>query len=172
MPRLFIAVWPPEEVVAELTTLPRKDQRGVRFVPPENWHVTLRFLGDADPDDVIDALDGVELPGARVRVGPGVDAFDERALVVPVVGLAELAESVIDATRHLGQAPRRRFAGHLTIARVKPTAPMPPVIGAYVSAGFLVDEVALVHSRLYPDGARYETIETWPVGRPAGDAWH
>ena len=47
--RLFVAVWPPEEVVAELTALPRKDGRGVRFVAPENWHVTLRFLGQAIP---------------------------------------------------------------------------------------------------------------------------
>ena len=53
MARLFIAVWPPEDVVSELTSLQRKDQRGVRFVPPDNWHITLRFLGDADPDQVI-----------------------------------------------------------------------------------------------------------------------
>ena len=61
MARLFVAVWPPEAVAAELTALHRKDQRGVRFVRPENWHITLRFLGDADPDEVIDALDGTTL---------------------------------------------------------------------------------------------------------------
>ena len=49
MARLFVAVWPPDEVVAELMALGRKDRRGVRFVHPERWHVTLRFLGECDP---------------------------------------------------------------------------------------------------------------------------
>ena len=55
--------------------LPRKDQRGVRFVPPGNWHVTLRFLGEADPADVCAALEHVALPRATVRIGPGVDVM-------------------------------------------------------------------------------------------------
>ena len=38
MARLFFAVWPPDDVVEGLTALRRKDQRGVRFVRPENWH--------------------------------------------------------------------------------------------------------------------------------------
>ena len=50
MSRLFVAVWPPDEVLEELRALPRKDERGVRFVHPDSWHITLRFLGDADPD--------------------------------------------------------------------------------------------------------------------------
>jgi 2'-5' RNA ligase len=45
MARLFIAVWPPDDVAAELSSIHRKDQRGVRFVEPETWHITLRFLG-------------------------------------------------------------------------------------------------------------------------------
>jgi RNA 2',3'-cyclic 3'-phosphodiesterase len=41
---------------------------------------------------------------------------------------------------------------------------MPRALGALVSAEFDVEEVALVQSRLEPQGSRYETIETWPVG--------
>jgi 2'-5' RNA ligase len=41
---------------------------------------------------------------------------------------------------------------------------MPHVLGALVSAEFDVEEIALVRSRLDPHGARYETIESWPVG--------
>jgi 2'-5' RNA ligase len=41
---------------------------------------------------------------------------------------------------------------------------MPPALGAFVSADFDVDEIALVQSRLEPQGARYETVHTWPVG--------
>lgn len=169
MTRLFLAIWPPEDVIAELTSLPRKTQRGVRFVPPENWHITLRFLGEAHIGDVVDAMDGLALPAVEARLGPGVDAFDERALIVPVAGIDSLAQSVNDATRHIGDPPPKRFASHLTIARVKPNTRMPPAMGAYVSTRFPVDEVCLVRSRLHFDGARYETIDAWPVTPPSSD---
>jgi 2'-5' RNA ligase len=163
MARLFVAVWPPEDVVSELTALPRKDLRGVRFVRPENWHITLRFLGETDPEAVIGALEG-PFPPAVARLGPGVDALADRAVVVPVAGVDELAGVVADRTRQLGEPPRKRFAGHLTLARVKRHARLPSVLGMTVTESFTVEEVALVRSRLHPDGARYETIETWPVG--------
>jgi 2'-5' RNA ligase len=164
MARLFVAVRPPEEVVDELTHLHRKDQRGVRFVPPENWHVTLRFLGDEDPDAVGAAMDVARFERAHARLGPAVDVFAERALVVPVAGLDDLARAVETSTRDVGERSRRRFIGHLTIARVKPDVPMPRALGELVSAAFDVDDVELMQSRLHPDGARYETIGSWPVG--------
>lgn len=164
MARLFVAVWPPQHVVEELVALPRKDQRGARFVRPENWHVTLRFLGAADPDEVAAALDGADLPAAHARVGPGVDVLAERALVVPVGGIDALAAAVVGATAALGEAPRKRFVGHLTIARLKRHAQMPKALGTMIEAAFDVAEIALVQSRLDPAGARYETLATWPVG--------
>lgn len=164
MARLFVAVWPSEEVVAELASLPRKDQRGVRFVRPENWHVTLRFVGEARPEDVVDALDEATFAPAAARIGPGVDVLSERALVVPVHGLEALAATVAEHTAHIGRPPRKRFLGHVTVARLKPHARMPSALGTFVSAEFEVEEVALVGSRLDPQGARYETIHAWPVG--------
>lgn len=164
MPRLFVAVWPPDDLAAELTALQRKDQRGVRFVRPENCHVTLRFLGEADPDEVIDALDAATFAPARARVGPGIDIVSDHALVVPVHGLEVLAAEVAARTGHLGDPPRKRFVGHLTLARLKRGATMPAAIGAFMSAEFNVDEIALVQSRLDPDGARYETLQTWMAG--------
>ena len=163
MARLFIAVWPPEQVVAELTSLERKDQRGVRFVRPQNWHITLRFLGEAHPDEVCDALDSITPAPARAQLGPAVDVIAERALIIPVDGLDALADTVEQHSRHIGQPPHKRFVGHLTVARVKPHVAMPPVLGAPVSAEFDVNAIALVRSRLDPQGARYDTIETWSV---------
>jgi RNA 2',3'-cyclic 3'-phosphodiesterase len=164
MTRLFIAVWPPEEVVADLTALHRKDQRGVRFVVPESWHITLRFLGEARPDDVRAALEGWSMPAATVRLGPAVDVLAERALVLPAAGLDHIATEVAERTAHLGEPPRKRFTGHLTLARFKPSADMPRVLGSTMNAEFVADEIALVQSRLEPSGARYETIDTWPLG--------
>ncbi len=163
MPRLFLAVWPPDDVVEELMALPRKDQRGVRFVPPDRWHITLRFLGQADPNAVVDALIRTALVPAVARLGPAVDVLDERALIVPADGLDDLAAAVTHATASIGERPRKRFVGHLTVARVKAHAPMPRALGTMMAAEFDVDEVALVASRQHQDGARYETIETWAV---------
>lgn len=163
MTRLFVAVWPPEEVVADLTALPRKDQRGVRFVHPDNWHLTLRFLGDANPDAVIAALDGIEFDRTEIRIGPGVDLLGDHSLVLPATGLDDVAADVAERTRDLGDPPRKRFAGHLTLARLKPSAKMPHALGAMFDATFALEEIALVQSRLHPDGARYDTIATWPA---------
>lgn len=162
--RLFLAVWPPDDLVSELMSLRRKDQRGVRFIPPERWHVTLRFFGEADIDDVEAAVDAIELPPAIATIGPAVDVLGERVLVIPVAGLDTLADEVTRGTRHLGEPPSRRpFAGHITIARVQRAVRMPPALGALVEGTFEVDELALVRSRLDPDGAQYETIATWTV---------
>ena len=163
MARLFIAVWPTEEVVTKLAALPRKEQEGIRFVPDENWHVTLRFIGEAHPDEVIDALDDAVLATARARLGPAVELLAGRALVVPVLGLEALAGAVTELTGHIGQAPGRRFVGHLTIARVKPHASTPASLGIPVTGAFDVNDVALVQSRLGPEGPRYETIRSWPL---------
>ena len=164
MARLFIAVWPPEEVIDELTSLHRKDQKGVRFVRPENWHITLRFLGGTNIGGAIAALDRIAFEPTRAHLGPAVDVLAERALVVPVRGVNELAKRVTERTRDIGEPPEKRFVGHLTIARVKSNVPMPRVLGALFDAEFDVEEIALVQSRLDPQGARYEIIETWPVG--------
>jgi RNA 2',3'-cyclic 3'-phosphodiesterase len=164
MARLFVAVWVPQDVADGLTSLHRKDQRGVRFVEPENWHITLRFLGETHPGDAIDALNAVRLQPATAVLGPAVDVLDERVLVVPVGGLDDLATEVARCTRGIGSEPaKKRFVGHITLARVKSQVPMPRTLGSLCSDSFDVPEIALVQSRLGPHGARYETIETWPI---------
>lgn len=164
MSRLFVALWPPDDVVEALEGLHRKDQVGARFVIPENWHVTLRFVGNADPNDVASALDGADFAPADVTLGPAVDVGNGRTLFVPATGADDLAAEAVRATRHLGdEAIRNPFLGHVTIARLKKRANMPRVLGELIDASWHATEVALVESRLLPDGARYDTLQTWPT---------
>ena len=101
--------------------LPRPDQPGVRWVPPANWHVTLRFLGEAEATDVHARLAGVTLPAATAMFGPAVRRLGRSALVVPVAGLERLAAAVTAATADIGDPPgTRSFNGHLTLARLRP----------------------------------------------------
>lgn len=164
MARLFVAVWPPDDVVEALRELRRKDERGVRFVPPQNWHVTLRFLGDADPDEIGAALDHGSYERCVAGVGPGVDVLKGRSVVVPVRGVDRLAAAVGRVTRGLGTEPeRRKFVGHLTLARMKRHGRPPAVTGAHIEREFEVAEVALVESTLKPTGAVYTTLDSWPT---------
>lgn len=164
MSRLFVAVWPPDEVLADLADVERPRDQGVKWVPPENLHVTLRFLGDADEDEAAERLADADLPAADVSLGPAFDVWWERSLVVPARGLDELAAAVHRATRGLGTGPeRRKFAGHLTVARLARRARPQRAAGRRFDASFRVDEVALVASTLRDTGAEYETVATWPT---------
>lgn len=171
--RLFLAVWPTDRAVEDLMMLPRKDQPGVRFVSPENWHITLRFFGTADPGLVADAVDGSQLAALAspivARLGPSIDVLGDRALIVGVQGIDELATTLRTATANIGEPPRRRFVGHLTVARLDQRvrsgrARLPGLIGAGFRSEFVVGSVALVESTLRPEGSRYETLCSWPVG--------
>lgn len=164
--RLFVAAWPDDATRSVLTSLPPPDPESFRVVPPENWHVTLRFLGDVDVEATVAALAGTALPSATAVLGPVVEVLDGH-LVVPVSGVDGLAAAVVDATRHLGSVPDRPFRGHLTIARRRARGPGRFVPGGRLDAGFEIASVALVHSDLTPTGPRYRTIADLPVGTPA-----
>lgn len=164
--RLFAALWLPDDVTAAVEEVHRKDQVGARFVVPENWHVTLRFFGDADPNEIGEALDRADFSATTIRLGPAVDVdARRRTLFLPAVGADDLAASVVAETRHLGtEAVRPRYLGHVTLARLKKGANMPRALGTMVEATWDPTEVALVESTLRPEGARYHTVHTWPIG--------
>ncbi len=164
MTRLFVAVWPPDHVIEQLADLERPRDHGVKWVPIENLHITLRFLGDADIDEVSDRLDQVLLPAATAVLGPAFDLLGERSLITPVAGVDELAAVVHQAVRGLGtERERKRFQGHITVARLARRARPTRSAGRPVDASFDVGEVALVASTLTDAGAVYENVATWPT---------
>jgi RNA 2',3'-cyclic 3'-phosphodiesterase len=164
MSRVFVCLWLPDDVSAALESLHRKDQVGARFLPPESWHVTLRFLGEADPNDVAARLNTADFRATTAHLGPAVDVGNQQTLFVPVRGVDELASEVVRVTRDLGDEPiRSPFLGHVTIARLKKRANMPRALGELLSATWQPTEVALVQSSRRSDGARYDTLATWPI---------
>lgn len=161
--RLFVAAWPPAEVVAALADLPRPDEPGVRWTRPASWHVTLRFFGRADPDEATEAVRRVVHPPAVAEMGPAVHRLGRNVLCVPVAGLDSLAAVVVAATADVGEPPDPRpFAGHLTLARLRHRGAC-GLAGHPVAARWTVDAIALVRSTLDPGGARYEVVEKVPL---------
>lgn len=168
MPRLFVAVWPPDDVLDRVEALERPDVTGLRWTSRDKWHVTLRFLGQADLEPVVAALAGTPIPPATAQLGPAVGRFGHRVLHVPVSGVGEVASAVVSATAGLGRPPEDRpFAGHLTLARVAKGAQVDlrRLAGAGVEGSWDVRDVCLVESRLSSAGARYEVVERFGVGR-------
>ena len=145
----------------EIESLPRPELPGVRWTGRAQWHVTLRFLGEADESVVRQALDGVEAPVVEAHLGPEVRRLGRGVLCIPVSGLDAVAAAVIDATRSIGRPPEHRdFRGHLTMARVDGRVPRVP---AGIDCRWTVATFALVRSHLGGGPARYETVATWPL---------
>jgi 2'-5' RNA ligase len=164
MSRLFVAIWPPDDVLERFADIERPKDPGVKWVPQENLHITLRFLGDADVNEVSDRLDQVLLPATTAVLGPAFDLLGERSLITPVSGVDDLAAVVQEAVRGLGtERERKRFQGHVTVARLARHARPRRSAGRQFDASFDVEEVALVESTLRDTGAVYETVGTWPT---------
>jgi len=157
--RLFVAVIPPADVLELLATIPREPRPDVRYTTRDQWHVTLRFLGDADIDDASAALQRVDAPSVDALLGPRVERLGRSVAMVPCAGLDDLAAAVRNATvdmEHPVEAARG-FVGHLTIARMK-SARGCPASGFALAAPFTVTEVHLMRSHLSRDGSRYEVV--------------
>jgi 2'-5' RNA ligase len=168
MARLFVAVRPPASVLTRIADLPRPPETGVRWVPAEQWHVTVRFLGEADLDAVAGALERAapELrswPPVEALVGPRVSRLGRQVICLPVSGLEDLAEVVARATADLGEPPDPRpFRGHVTLARLRHRGSC-RLAGHPLSERFAVTELELVSSVLGRDGARHEVVQAYPL---------
>jgi 2'-5' RNA ligase len=152
--RLFVAVWPPDEVLDAIAALDRPDVRSVRWTTREQWHITLRFLGEVDvpPEHLLEPLGA--LPPTEVTIGPATERLSGRVLVVPVHGLDAIAAAVADP------AETRPFRGHLTLARARQRGDKVPasLAGAPIRGAWTVRRVTLVRSHLGGGPARYEDL--------------
>ncbi|MDP8975857.1 MAG: RNA 2',3'-cyclic phosphodiesterase [Actinomycetota bacterium] len=162
--RLFIAVWPPPEIIERLNGLDRPEVDGLRWTTAEQWHVTLRFLGDADVVAARDAFGRISAGPTTAELGPVTGRFGRRVLHGPVSGLEGLAAAATAATADVGKAPDSRpFTGHVTLARARDRrgVDLRPLAGVSISGSWPVREVSLVASHLGGRGpARYEVVES------------
>jgi RNA 2',3'-cyclic 3'-phosphodiesterase len=164
--RLFVGVVPPDRVLDEIERLRRPERPGVRWTRRDQWHVTLRFLGEVDdPGPVAAALDAAPLSPCEARLGPRVRALGRQVVCLPVAGLDELAQAVTEATAGFGRPPEdRRFRGHVTLARLRRPARPSGLVGGPLEDRFPVTDVRLVRSRQADGGSRYEDLHVVHLG--------
>jgi len=182
--RVFIAMPVPEPVKAALLELQSElsalvSGPGLRWVKPEQFHLTLSFLGEVDPSRCEDLL-------AAARAGcRGYAPFKVKAaqagffpnehrprvlwagLHTPGQELAALQRSVASATGLFAERPEEHpFSPHLTLARIKSIRPSEARALAESLHGmsnrllgeWTADAVEVMRSELHPSGSRYTCL--------------
>ena len=182
--RLFVAVDPPPDAVRAVDEAlePWRERfpRG-RWVRPENWHVTLKFLGRTWPRLVDSVHEACREAATGIRpftlsLGSlGVFPRTPRARVLwvgledPEGSLAALAKA-LDASLADDFPPEKRgFTAHLTVARFDPPADFSEASAEFETfqvevRPFRVSKLLLYQSHLSPRGARYEVLQAFPLG--------
>jgi 2'-5' RNA ligase len=181
--RLFIGIALPEDLRARLSGM-QQGVPGVRWVDPDNLHLTLRFIGEADSVQAHD-LDAelVQVRTARFNVTlAGVGRFGQgrksRALWAGVESIPELGRlhrRVEQAARAAGFAPEgRKFKPHVTLARFNgdPGHWLHDHLAhhaAFRAESFQVHEFVLYSSLLAQAGAIYTAEAAYQLS-PATDS--
>lgn len=126
MLRLFVALALPAIVKAQLAAL-AGGIPGAKWVPPENYHLTLRFIGEIEAwraEEVDVALAAIRAPRFELALA-GIGTFEKGGRIQSLHVTAERSEAlsrlqakVETALQRVGLEPeRRRFAPHVTLAR-------------------------------------------------------
>ncbi len=175
--RIFAAVpLPPEVRLALEDALGGLEIPG-KLVPPENWHLTLRFLGSIDEvvyERFLSRLAGVEAKDAFAVHLDHIGAFPKpRRATVVWVGLDRgvedlgqlnaIAEEAAQAAGLVGE--ERPYHPHLTLARVRPPRDVTALTATELNLGWTVDRVVVYRSLPGKGGARYEPLETFELIR-------
>jgi len=178
--RLFVAVDLPPAVRQQVASL-CFGLPGVRWVPEEQIHLTLRFIGEVNGNifhDIREGLAEIRFPAFDMRL-QGVGYFPpRRAPKVIWVGvekneaLARLRNRVESTLVRIGLEPEgRKFAPHITLGRLKET-PLPKVAAylagydAFGTDAFPVEEFRLYSSTLTSDGATHTVEAEYPLQGP------
>ena len=127
MPRLFTGLEIPPQVAQSLAMM-RGGLPGARWIDPENYHLTLRFIGDIDDGlarDIASLLGGVQRAPFELRLD-GLSSFGGRkpralvAAAVPVAPLMDLHAEHERLLQRLGLEPEgRKYTPHVTLARLR-----------------------------------------------------
>jgi len=176
--RLFVALDLPWEVKEELSDL-SCNLPGARWVPTDNFHLTLRFIGEANrlqAEEIDLAL--ASLRGRSFQFSlSGLGWFEKNGRVNTLyVGvernedLARLQTKVETALNRCGLAPdKRRFTPHVTLARMDMN--VTPALASFVQANNLyrsalirADNVTLFSSFLGKDQPTYTPEAEYALG--------
>ena len=176
MPRIFTGLEIPADIGQSLASL-RGGLPGARWIDPENYHVTLRFIGDVDDliaHEVASMLGKVRRPAFELHVSD-LAAFGgrkPRALVAtlgPAQALMELQAEHERLMQRVGLEPEgRKYTPHVTLARLRDTssrqvAEYLSLRAPFRSRPFPVSRFVLFSSRSSVGGGPYVVEAAYPL---------
>src|ERR1700712_2236845 len=176
MPRLFTGLELPKALGEELSLL-RGGLPGARWIDPENYHVTLRFIGDVDDDiaqEIAWLLGKIQRKDFELRLD-GLQSFGGRkpraliAAVTPSQTLMELQAEQERLMRRGGLDPdARKYTPHVTLARLRDTSSFEvaeylSTRAAFRSPPFSVPRFVLLSSRASVGGGPYVVEAAYPL---------
>lgn len=177
MPRLFTGLEVPPDVRLALS-LKRGGLMGARWIDPENYHITLRFIGDVDnrtADEVSYELDRLShSEGFKVRLSHlgTFGGATPRALYAGVENneaLWRLQAAHERVLRRLGlEAEARRFVPHVSLARLRGASAVDVAdfihnAGQFSPLAFEVGRFVLFSSRASVGGGPYLVEQSYPL---------
>jgi RNA 2',3'-cyclic 3'-phosphodiesterase len=157
---------------------------GARWIDVENFHITLRFIGDIDgrtADEVVDRLDRIERPEFQLALS-GIGSFGSKkphsiyAGVTQAPEMYALQAEIERICQRLGlPADPRKFTPHVTLARLRNARPEDVAHyltgrGNFYTAPFTVNRFVLMSSKESVGGGPYLTEEVFPLYE-AGGGW-
>jgi 2'-5' RNA ligase len=176
MPRLFTGLEIPDALRQSLSML-RGGLPGARWIDPENYHLTLRFIGDVDDDiaqEIAWLLGQVRRKDFELRLD-GLQSFGGRkpralvAAVAPSQAVMELQAEHERLMRRVGLEPEgRKYTPHVTLARLRDTssfeaAEFLSARAAYRSPPFTVSRFVLFSARASVGGGPYVVEAVYPL---------
>jgi 2'-5' RNA ligase len=176
MPRLFTGLEIPKSLVESLSTL-RGGLPGARWIDPENYHLTLRFIGDVEAGlarDIASLLGQVRRREFQLRLDE-LTSFGGRkpravvATVAPSTSVMELQAEHERLMQRVGLEPEgRKYTPHITLARLRDTtsrevAEYLSTRGAFGSPPFVVSRFVLFSSRASVGGGPYVVEAAYPL---------
>jgi len=174
MPRLFTGIELPEDAVSRLSGL-RSGLSGASWIDVENYHITMRFVGDiadAQANDFADALADIRFESFDIELS-GLGSFGgnkPRSLwagVKPSAALETLQRAHERAARIAGLPPEpRNFTPHVTLARLRNVSPFTAADylarhGGFSFGPFTVSRFVLFSSRPNHGGGPYLVEEAY-----------
>jgi RNA 2',3'-cyclic 3'-phosphodiesterase len=166
--RIFFALWPPAETARDLAQWATQAQlqTGGKATSENKIHLTLAFLGEADPGKAVKAAQRV---GANAHELPIEQARYWRENNIVWVGPRETPEPLkalharlsMELYREEFILERRPFAAHVTLIRKARAASLPPL----PALEWPVSEFVLVRSSLSSKGSTYEPLERFALNQ-------
>lgn len=178
--RMFLAMPVPASLLGPVRDELGRYSRVLKVVAAENYHITLRFLGDTGRrqyDELVSALDSQVLPARVECTFTGLGCFpstDSPRVIWAGMNCAEgeMERIVMLAEKSAalaGFAPEtKKFSPHLTLARTRRDADVPPALMEYIRSNssteyfsHVFDRVVLYESILKKSGPEYSEIRAW-----------